>query len=233
MSSLKQIQISTDVFALIWASRLPGEEDENQILLRILNNSKPHTLRANSFEQSQSAGFHDNRHGVTFHEGFEIFRSYHSREYRAIASNSRWIRLDSKEEFSSLNQLSRSIGAKTENAWLNWMFLNERGVKTPLDELRPTASKPISNGGTMQYDSTWRDDTHSALKLLRTPSPLSAIYKAVTDLRASSGRSTPPSSDAIIRRTLEENCSETESYKGIFDLFRMPSGKGSGIWSLK
>jgi hypothetical protein len=26
-----------------------------------------------------------------------------------------------------LNELSRAIGAKTENAWLNWLYLDDRG----------------------------------------------------------------------------------------------------------
>lgn len=33
---MRTIEISTDVFSRIWAQRLPGEEDENAILLRLL-----------------------------------------------------------------------------------------------------------------------------------------------------------------------------------------------------
>jgi hypothetical protein len=34
---MRQIEVSTDVFGLIWAARQPGEESENEILLRILS----------------------------------------------------------------------------------------------------------------------------------------------------------------------------------------------------
>ncbi len=33
---MRNIEINTDVFALIWANRLPNEDSENEILLRIL-----------------------------------------------------------------------------------------------------------------------------------------------------------------------------------------------------
>ena len=34
---MRQIEVSTDVFGLIWAARQSGEESENEILLRILS----------------------------------------------------------------------------------------------------------------------------------------------------------------------------------------------------
>ena len=40
---MRQISISTDVFSLIWSNRLPKEESEDQILLRILSKVRsPH-----------------------------------------------------------------------------------------------------------------------------------------------------------------------------------------------
>lgn len=38
---MRQIPISTDVFSLIWSNRLPGEESENDILLRLLSKEIP------------------------------------------------------------------------------------------------------------------------------------------------------------------------------------------------
>jgi hypothetical protein len=35
---MREIFVSTEVFSLIWSKRLPGEESENDILLRLLSN---------------------------------------------------------------------------------------------------------------------------------------------------------------------------------------------------
>ena len=35
--AMRQIIVSTEVFSLLWAARQPGEESENDILLRVLS----------------------------------------------------------------------------------------------------------------------------------------------------------------------------------------------------
>ena len=49
---MREISISTDVFSLIWASRLPGEESENDILLRLLSKDTPKKLRPEAPQRS-------------------------------------------------------------------------------------------------------------------------------------------------------------------------------------
>jgi hypothetical protein len=48
---------------------------------------------------------------------------------------------------------------------------------------------------------------------------LSAIYDSVLAVRKENGHRIPVSAEAIVRRTLEENSSQTESFKGKQDLF--------------
>ena len=43
---MRQIPVSTKVFSLIWAARDPGEESENDILLRLLSGQPPKPNRA-------------------------------------------------------------------------------------------------------------------------------------------------------------------------------------------
>lgn len=43
--SMRTIEISTDVFAKIWAQRIEGEESENQILQRLLGVHDPHPTK--------------------------------------------------------------------------------------------------------------------------------------------------------------------------------------------
>lgn len=84
-----------------------------------------------------------------------------------------------------------------------------------------------------QGDGTWRDDVREGLHRLGGEGSLFYIYKEVESLRLAGNRSTPRSLEAVVRRTLEENSSDSESYKGGPDLFYMPQGKGAGIWALR
>jgi hypothetical protein len=82
-------------------------------------------------------------------------------------------------------------------------------------------------------EGTWRDDVRSALQQLGGKADLDTIYRQVKKVRETSNRTVPSSLDAIVRRTLEQNCADTESYLGLYDLFQMPNGKGAGIWALR
>jgi hypothetical protein len=79
----------------------------------------------------------------------------------------------------------------------------------------------------------WRDDVVEALRVLGGSSSLSSIYDAVRSLRIREGRSTPITLEAIVRRELEYNSSDSESYKKKHDLFYSVEGLGSGIWGLR
>jgi hypothetical protein len=54
-----------------------------------------------------------------------------------------------EESYSSLNELSRAIGAKTENAWMNWFYIDENNDRSPISVLRDHSKiirrkKPLS-----------------------------------------------------------------------------------------
>ena len=82
-------------------------------------------------------------------------------------------------------------------------------------------------------DKTWRDDVYDGLVRLQGRGTLANIYREVGVIRRESGRSIPRSLEAVIRRTLEENSSDSDSYKGGPDIFHMPEGKGAGFWAIK
>lgn len=235
MKNGKSIDVSTEIFARIWALRLPGEETEDDILRRLL----PARGESQLAEKSQARfGFHDDRHGVSFEEGFEVFRTYRGKTFRARATGGVWKLEGRAAGLRSLNQLSRTIGAKTENAWQNWTYLNSQGLKRPLSDFRKHTQQQSGSNldeteDEMRSRLTWRDDVVSALRSLSQKAPLAEIYKTVRKIRLAAGRSLPRSLEEVVRRTLEECCSDTESYKGVHDLFCMPEGKGAGVWALR
>ena len=138
---MRTIEISTDVFSLIWAARQPGEETKDQILKRVL----------------------------------------------------------------SLPQVKPQ----------------------PLAEPRRSAAKPKGN------KVLWRDDIIDALGRLGGEADLHEIYRTVTEIRQKAGRSLPASVDAVIRRELENNSSDSESFTGHRNLFRSVNGIGGGRWALR
>jgi hypothetical protein len=227
----KLVAISPDVFALLWSLRQPGEDDEDAVLRRIL------TAYRVGGEQSpeRRGGFVDSRHGVVFPPGFEIFRIYRGEHYSAVAKAGKW-HLKGTGAFNSLNQLSRAIGAKTENAWQNWFFLEEEKRRWPIDKRRAGRGPKHESNYTrshMEGVATWLEDVHAVLRSFGRPAGLSEIYDAVRDRREQSRRALPPSFEAIVRRTLEEQSSDSESFKGHDDLFCMAVGKGAGVWGLR
>lgn len=133
---MRTITLSTGVFARIWACRQTGEESEDAILDRVLpgKSDAPDPLPPPS---SPKAGGHtDRRFGVHFPDGFEIFRTYLGQEYRARALNSSWLLMNDSKPYHSLNELSKAVGAKVENAWLNWFYNTPDGQRRPISTLR-------------------------------------------------------------------------------------------------
>jgi hypothetical protein len=144
---MRDIRVSTDVYAAIWSSRLEGEETEDAILLRILGRrgesqgklrlehggDAPSTV-VNDL-QGSSSGYSEPRFDVYFTEGEEIFRYYKGTRYRAIATKGMLLLLNDKTLHESLNQLNEAIVSGRENAWDAWEVM--RGGKTQkVDELR-------------------------------------------------------------------------------------------------
>ena len=130
----RTITISTSEFAAIWANRRDGEETEDAILGRLLGcDYGVPTNRADD----NDGGVYDSRYDMHFPEGFELFRNYKRREYKAIARSGVWIREDTKSGFSTLNRLSESIAVGNENVWNgNWRYRTPKGTFRSIDTLR-------------------------------------------------------------------------------------------------
>jgi hypothetical protein len=250
----REIAVSTDVYARIWSLRKPGEDDEDSILRRILwSQSSENASQATPTggQPPEAVGFLDERHGVVFPDGFEIFRVYLGREYRARAIGGTWRLAGRNDDIRSLNSLSRAIGAKTENAWQNWFYRAGGGSRRAISDLRPQraiaarSERPAAGSQTeiksdipldhqnVEDDVTWRDDVYNALEQIGRKGPLHEIYKTTRKIRIGAGRSVPRTLEGTIRRTLEDNSSDSANYKGGPDLFRMSEGKGAGIWALR
>jgi hypothetical protein len=132
---MRSINVSTEVFAVIWAARQPGEETEDDILRRVLGGKKPISKPKNAPSLERS-GFHDRRYDVDFPEGFEIFRTYLGNAYRARATGGAWLLVNDGKRYGSLNELSQAIGTTTENAWFNWFFAAPDGQQKRVSDMR-------------------------------------------------------------------------------------------------
>ncbi|MFY9957233.1 hypothetical protein [Bradyrhizobium sp.] len=244
---MKPLSVSTDVFARIWSLRQVGEDTEDAILRRVLWSLPEHTPFLKP-EDRADRGLFDARHNVVFSEGFEIYRTYLGADYRAKAVGGRWVLADGREG-GSLNELSRTIGAKTENAWQNWFFTDQAGQRLPVSEMRdPTTiaarkrhaqdsisgpkSTVITDQDSNNDETTWRDDLRTALEQLGGQAPLHRIYDQVELIRKKAGRSVPRTIEAVVRRTLEDHSSDSANFRAA-DLFFMPEGKGAGMWALR
>ncbi|WP_336985628.1 hypothetical protein [Altererythrobacter aquiaggeris] len=131
------IEISTDVYAAIWSARLPSENNENEVLQRILKVEKPKSSSNGSVKVSSGLGFYDSRNDVSFEEGFRIFRDYKGKRFDAVATGGQWVRADNGKPYASLNQLNASIAAGAENVWNgNWKYQTSGGRVWSIDNLR-------------------------------------------------------------------------------------------------
>jgi hypothetical protein len=244
---MRQIEVSVDVFARIWALRQPGEDSEDAILARLLDGDVVSSSREPvAHTQLPSGGFYDMRHDVHFAEGFEIFRTYKGVFIKATAVGGTWT-LEDGRTFPSLNELSRSVVSGSENAWVNWNYRDDRGSIQKIANLRPDerVAKRSSHLNSRVHDdssaghdegswpATWRHDVVSALQNLGGKASLHKIYKEVVSIRTAKNGSVPPSFEAIIRRELENNSSDSECFLGRHDLFYSVDGLGGGMWGLR
>lgn len=136
---MRTITVSTRVFARIWACREEGEESEDAILGRVLP-GKSDTQDSLPSQSSPNLGGHtERRYGVHFPGGFEIFRTYLGQEYRARAVDTGWLLENDSKTYHSLNELSRAVGTKVENAWVNWFYRAPDGQRQSISALRDPA----------------------------------------------------------------------------------------------
>jgi hypothetical protein len=230
---MRSITISTGVFARIWSLRRPGEETEDQILRRLLPGGQDGEAEAQAASPPEDLlGVTDRRYGVHFPEGFEIFRNYLGTDYQARAMHGIWLLGSDGQSYASLNELSRAVGARTENAWTNWFFRGPTG-RRPVSDLRDQSkvarrkdaavgilTDAIAHAGEdapqkerdmLDVEITWRDDVVEALGRLGGRARLHQIYAEVQRARREAGRSLPPSLEAVVRKTLEENSSDSDA----------------------
>ena len=117
---MKTITVSTEVFAEIWKKHKPGDQGEDDILRRIFGLPEDSGGDDMDIPRHIAGAHHVERFGVTFPEGFEIFRVYKGREYRATVRAGRWVLRPGGKVYPSLNKLSWAVVSGHENAWQNW-----------------------------------------------------------------------------------------------------------------
>jgi hypothetical protein len=143
MIAMKTVQLQNPVYGALWGVALDSDRDENDILRRLLGMTVISNVPAASGSAPIRAatgwvdgGFRDPRYGVLFPEGFTIFRSYRGKNYSARVFNGKWVMPDREVQYDSLNSLNKAIGAGTENAWFSWNYVDSRGRRKKIGELR-------------------------------------------------------------------------------------------------
>lgn len=140
---MRSIEVSIDIYAAIWAARLPGEDNEDEILRRLLGVKSQIKDEDEKNAPRNSGGFKDARFNVEFPEGFVIFRSYKGTQYRATAKNGELILENNQTTYASLNKLSRAVSGNVENAWRNWYFTGRDGQRHLIEGLRSDAKRSV------------------------------------------------------------------------------------------
>ncbi|HOY79617.1 MAG TPA: hypothetical protein PLN33_17505 [Hyphomonadaceae bacterium] len=79
----------------------------------------------------------------------------------------------------------------------------------------------------------WIDDVEEAFRRLGGRAHYDELYASVRAIRAEAGRSLPPSTEAIIRREVENHSSDSDAYLGKRNLFVAPEGLGAGVWAIR
>jgi hypothetical protein len=134
---MKSISISNSLFAALWARATEDDSTEEDILRRLLSVPSPEPHREPK-SSKQAGGLLDTRSGVTFPEGFKVFRNYKGTRYEAVVQDGQWYLSGNDEPIKSLNALSAAIGATTESAWNGWRFERD-GEVHPVNVLREEA----------------------------------------------------------------------------------------------
>jgi len=134
------IDVSPEVLARLRALAGDGERSADQVLGLLLGLPEPAAKTgASAATPEDERGFVDTTYGIRFADGFEIFRTYKARPYRARVDHGRW-RLDADgRAYDSLNQLSQAVIDGNENAWLFWLFRGPDGRPRRIADLRDPA----------------------------------------------------------------------------------------------
>lgn len=122
-------------------------------------------------------------------------------------------RIEGEEDENAI--LSRLLG-------LSPQIQTDASVDTETGETRTLVTRTL-----------WRHDVRAGLQACDGEAPLREIYAAVRKIRVEKGRSVPLNLQAIVRRELEYNSSDSNVFTGKCDWFRSVGGLGSGIWALR
>lgn len=137
---MRTINVSTEVFAEIWKRHRAGDRAEDDILRHVLDLPSGSPEAAEPVQSVVTSalpeGYADARYGVCVPEGFEIFRIYKGREYRARATHGNWLLLNDNSTYASLNKLNWAVVRGSENAWYCWKYREENGGENFVHALR-------------------------------------------------------------------------------------------------
>ncbi|WP_136657105.1 HNH endonuclease [Nitratireductor sp. XY-223] len=81
--------------------------------------------------------------------------------------------------------------------------------------------------------AAWWQSVETALQNLNGKAQLKRLYEEVRSVRTTAGLSTPTSLNAIVRKELEYNSSDSSNWQGRRDLFFSVDGLGAGVWGLR
>jgi hypothetical protein len=130
---MRTIQVSTEVFAAIWATRRPGEDSENDILHRVLG---VHDAPTPKSQAASAPGWKNNRFKVEVPEGFRIERNFKGVDYVAVATGGSWKLSSTGNLYPNITALSEAINTGIENVWANWSYTDSEGTRRPVSDLR-------------------------------------------------------------------------------------------------
>jgi len=134
-------------------------------------------------------------------------------------------------ETFSLIWSARLSGEESEDEILRRILAGETSQTLRLSDQPP--NKRHAEKSTRRSDVLWRDDILEAFGRLGGEADLPELYKVVKEIRKKGQRSLPISTEAVIRRELENNSSDSESFTAQRDLFRSVNGIGGGRWALR
>jgi hypothetical protein len=152
---MRNIIVSMDVFAALWAARLLGEDSENAVLERLLGLPRGPTLpvfvlgrpgpaNGAARHSDSQGGIYNRMFDVRFPPGFEIFRTYKGKSYSATVKDGRWVM--NGVGYPSLFALSMTVADSQENPWVHWKYRDTSGRVNLISALRKlaTASEPAA-----------------------------------------------------------------------------------------
>lgn len=127
----RMVMVSNEVFAAIWALRQGDEQNEDEILSRVLKVAPAPDAEADQIAADQPG----NRDGLP--EGFEVFRRHEGKTYSARVEGIHWRRLDNGRTFRTLNSLNTSILGRHQSVWNgSWLYIAPDGSHRSIAELR-------------------------------------------------------------------------------------------------